>query len=153
MRPTLLLFLLTIALSSEGALAQKSPTYQIYKSYDGLLFVGDSGTGKTMGEPIGPKACLLEECQKWIKENWTDMRPLSLRKRMEADSLSIDQTKLRVVINHEEQYSIALADDKVPEGWKDTGQMCVLSDCQKYIEEVWTDMRPLSLRKRPGRTK
>jgi len=151
---------ITICLTTVNA--QDAQKYQVVKTADGGYFVslpglgkfaGPSGTGKTMGDVVGPETCLLEECQKWIKENWTDMRPLSLQKRMAADSLSVTDTKLRVVINHEEQYSLALAVDKVPEGWKDTGQVCVLSNCQKYIEEVWTDMRPLSLRKKPGRTK
>jgi MbtH protein len=159
---TLLTLLLTFVVSLSMAQDEKPETYRVLKTSDGQYFVslpglgkfaGDSGTGKTMGDAVGPESCLLEECQKWIKENWTDMRPLSLQKKMADEGLSVDDTKLRVVINHEEQYSLTLANDKVPEGWKDTGKVCVLDDCRKYIEEVWTDMRPLSLRKKPGRTK
>lgn len=54
----------------------------------------------------------------------------------------------KVVINHEEQYSIWLADQEMTGKWRETGQMCSLKACRTYIEEVWTDMRPLSLRKK-----
>lgn len=52
-----------------------------------------------------------------------------------------------VVMNHEEQYSIWMADREVPLGWKTVGKRGPKADCLAYIEEVWTDMRPLSLRK------
>ncbi len=52
-----------------------------------------------------------------------------------------------VVMNHEEQYSIWLADREVPNGWKPIGDPQPKDACLDYIEEVWTDMRPLSLRK------
>jgi len=150
---TLFLLVIVVAGLVDQLAAQDRPRFQVFKTTEGQYFVGASGTGKTMGDAVGPESCLLEECQKWIRENWTDMRPLSLQKQMADEGLSVDDTKLRVIINHEEQYSLALADVKAPEGWKDTGRFCLLSDCMKYIEEVWTDMRPLSLRKRPGRTK
>jgi len=54
----------------------------------------------------------------------------------------------RVIINHEEQYSVWPAELDLPKGWKTTGMKGGLSKCQNYLEEVWTDMRPLSLRKR-----
>lgn len=53
-----------------------------------------------------------------------------------------------VVINHEEQYSIWLQDREIPLGWKEVGFSGTKDACLKYIEEVWTDMRPLSLRKK-----
>jgi MbtH protein len=52
-----------------------------------------------------------------------------------------------VVINHEEQYSIWFADREIPLGWKAVGKRGTKKECLDYIEEVWTDMRPLSLRK------
>ncbi len=58
-----------------------------------------------------------------------------------------DGRTYKVVINHEEQYSIWFADREVPLGWKDAGFKGTKKECLKYIEEVWTDMRPLSLRK------
>lgn len=51
-----------------------------------------------------------------------------------------------VVINHEEQYSIWLADREIPNGWKDVGKRGKKADCLTYVGEVWTDMRPKSLR-------
>jgi MbtH protein len=52
-----------------------------------------------------------------------------------------------VVRNHEEQYSIWLADREVPAGWEAMGKTGPKDECLAYIDEVWTDMRPLSLRK------
>lgn len=54
----------------------------------------------------------------------------------------------RVVVNHEEQYSIWPADRENPLGWKDAGKTGTKDECLACIKEVWTDMRPLSLRKR-----
>jgi uncharacterized protein YbdZ (MbtH family) len=59
-----------------------------------------------------------------------------------------DDREYRVVINHEEQYSIWLADRENPPGWRDGGRVGKKEECLAYIGEVWTDMRPLSLRKR-----
>ena len=58
-----------------------------------------------------------------------------------------DTTIYKVVINHEEQYSIWPADRENPKGWKDVGKSGRKEECLAYIKEVWTDMRPLSLRK------
>jgi MbtH protein len=58
-----------------------------------------------------------------------------------------DTTIYKVVINHEEQYSIWPADRENPAGWFDVGKSGLKADCLAYIKEVWTDMRPLSLRK------
>lgn len=54
----------------------------------------------------------------------------------------------KVVINHEEQYSVWFADREPPLGWKEVGKQGTKAECLAYIEEVWTDMRPLSLRKK-----
>ncbi len=59
-----------------------------------------------------------------------------------------DNTVYTVVVNHEEQYSIWPADREMPLGWKAVGKEGNKQDCLDYIEEVWTDMRPLSLRKK-----
>jgi MbtH protein len=57
-----------------------------------------------------------------------------------------DQTVYKVVINHEEQYSIWPADRENPLGWRDAGKQGLKPDCLGYIKEVWVDMRPLSVR-------
>jgi MbtH protein len=58
-----------------------------------------------------------------------------------------DRTYL-VVRNDEEQYSIWLADRQVPAGWDPEGTRGTRPECLAHIDRVWTDMRPLSLRKR-----
>jgi MbtH protein len=59
-----------------------------------------------------------------------------------------DATRYKVVVNHEEQYSIWPADRGTPLGWRDAGKSGDKAECLAYIKQVWTDMRPLSLRKR-----
>ncbi len=70
-----------------------------------------------------------------------------------------DGVQYAVVINHEEQYSIWPAERQPPSGWKTIPEPEVRgfshqgspvgskADVTKYIEEVWTDMRPLSIHK------
>ena len=57
-----------------------------------------------------------------------------------------EDIRYKVVINHEEQYSIWGADRPNPGGWRDAPMTGSKSECLAYIKEVWTDMRPLSLR-------
>jgi MbtH protein len=52
-----------------------------------------------------------------------------------------------VVLNDEEQYSIWPADKDIPAGWKKAGKQASKEVCLDYIKDVWSDMRPLSLRK------
>jgi MbtH protein len=59
-----------------------------------------------------------------------------------------DDRTYRVVVNHEEQYSIWFAERELPAGWTATGFEGIKKDCLAHIDEVWTDMRPLSLRER-----
>ena len=59
-----------------------------------------------------------------------------------------DTTIQKVVVNHEEQYSIWPEYKENPLGWKDVGKVGTKAECLAYIKEVWTDMRPLSLRKK-----
>ncbi|MBB5514979.1 MbtH protein [Rubricella aquisinus] len=54
--------------------------------------------------------------------------------------------RFNVVVNHEEQYSIWPVDMDIPLGWTATGFSGEKQDCLDHINEVWTDMRPLSLR-------
>jgi MbtH protein len=57
-----------------------------------------------------------------------------------------DDTKYRVVVNDEEQFSIWAADRPNPVGWRDANKSGSKTECLAYIKEVWTDMRPFSLR-------
>ena len=59
-----------------------------------------------------------------------------------------DTTVYKVVVNHEEQYSIWPDYKEIPLGWNDVGKSGLKPECLAYIKEVWTDMRPLSLRKK-----
>jgi MbtH protein len=59
-----------------------------------------------------------------------------------------DTTVYNVVVNHEEQYSIWPVDREIPLGWRAVGKSGPKAECLEHIKEVWTDMRPLSLRKK-----
>ena len=59
-----------------------------------------------------------------------------------------DATRYKVVVNHEEQYSIWPEARENALGWRDAGKSGTKEECLAYIKEVWTDMRPLSLRKK-----
>jgi MbtH protein len=59
-----------------------------------------------------------------------------------------DTTLYKVVLNHEEQYSIWPSDLEIPQGWREAGKSGPKDECLAYISEVWTDMRPLSLRQK-----
>jgi len=59
-----------------------------------------------------------------------------------------EDATFHVVVNHEEQYSIWPVEREVPAGWRLAGKTGRKPECLAYIEEVWTDMRPLSLRKK-----
>jgi MbtH protein len=58
-----------------------------------------------------------------------------------------DNTDFTVVVNHEEQYSIWPSYKPIPAGWRSEGKTGKKAECLAYIDEVWVDMRPLSLRK------
>ncbi len=53
-----------------------------------------------------------------------------------------ENTIYKVVVNHEEQYTIWPADRENALGWRDAGKDGTKKECLAYIEQVWTDMRP-----------
>lgn len=57
-----------------------------------------------------------------------------------------DEQTYDAVVNNEEQYSIWPIDLPVPCGWRQAGHRGSKEDCLAYIGQVWTDMRPASLR-------
>lgn len=59
-----------------------------------------------------------------------------------------DRRTYKVVVNHEEQYSIWLEEKDNPLGWTDEGTRGTKQECLDHIKEIWTDMRPLSLRRK-----
>lgn len=58
-----------------------------------------------------------------------------------------DNFKYIVVVNHEEQYSIWRADFELPGGWSSCGFEGYRDECIAYVDKVWLDMRPLSVRR------
>jgi MbtH protein len=59
-----------------------------------------------------------------------------------------DERMYAVVMNDEEQYSIWLGGKPLPTGWREVGKSGTKQECLNYIEEVWTDITPLSVRQR-----
>jgi MbtH protein len=60
--------------------------------------------------------------------------------------MASDDETFVVVVNHEEQYSIWAQERPVPAGWRTIGYAGTRAECLEHIDEVWTDMRPLSVR-------
>lgn len=60
----------------------------------------------------------------------------------------MSENSYSVVLNDEEQYSIWPTGRPVPAGWRKEGVEGTKDVCLAHIDEVWTDMRPLSLRRR-----
>lgn len=63
------------------------------------------------------------------------------------DDSDEDETVYEVVVNDEEQCSILPAGRALPHGWRKVGTSGSQAECLASVERVWTDMRPLSLRK------
>ncbi len=63
-----------------------------------------------------------------------------------SNETSKSEEVFTVVVNDEEQYSIWWANRDLPLGWREAGKQGAREACLAYIEEVWEDMRPLSLR-------
>jgi MbtH protein len=61
---------------------------------------------------------------------------------------NVEKSKYKIVVNIEEQYSLWPAHRENANGWRDTGKSGTKEECLTYVKEVWTDMRPLSLRKK-----
>lgn len=57
------------------------------------------------------------------------------------------EAQYTVVVNDEGQYSIWRTGRQIPAGWRDAGVSGSRETCLSHISEVWTDMRPLSLRR------
>jgi MbtH protein len=63
--------------------------------------------------------------------------------------MAAEQTEpsFQVVMNTEEQYSIWPVGRAIPDGWVACDLTGTQEACLSYIERVWTDTRPLSLRR------
>jgi MbtH protein len=64
-----------------------------------------------------------------------------------------EEALYQVVVNDEEQYSLWPAGREIPLGWRSVGESRSKAECLEYISRVWTDMRPLSLRRAMDETK
>ena len=58
-----------------------------------------------------------------------------------------DRFEYQVLVNHEEQYSLWPTFKEIPKGWRQVGPVGTKAECLAYVEEVWTDITPLSVRK------
>jgi MbtH protein len=70
----------------------------------------------------------------------------NLAEKMMPEAGTEDVRPYLVVVNDEEQYSVWLAERELPTGWKAVGRSGTKDECLQHFGEVWTDMRPLSLR-------
>ncbi|MDQ3578734.1 MAG: MbtH family NRPS accessory protein [Actinomycetota bacterium] len=57
-----------------------------------------------------------------------------------------DDITYQVLVNDEGQYSLWPADREAPGGWRPDGKVGTKDECAAHVDEVWTDMRPVSLR-------
>lgn len=64
----------------------------------------------------------------------------------DQDAETTQEPRYQVVVNDEEQYSIWAAGRPLPPGWRDGSFQGSQTDCLAHIDEVWTDMRPRSIR-------
>lgn len=65
---------------------------------------------------------------------------------MQPDPEPVPQRRYRVVVNEEEQYSIWPAGRDLPGGWRAESFEGSEEDCITHIDQVWTDLRPRSIR-------
>src|SRR5437588_5826446 len=98
-----------------------------------------------------PPNCLANSGRKQVSTTST-REPLDPSAEKETSNMARDEqedtTIYKAVVNHEEQYSIWPAERENALGWRDAGKSGSKAECLAYIKEVWTDMRPLSLRKK-----
>lgn len=67
---------------------------------------------------------------------------------MDMSDQNTNEVTYKVVINDEKQYSIWPQARENALGWHDEGKSGTKEECLAHIDEVWTDMRPLSLQKK-----
>ncbi|MEU5693059.1 MbtH family protein [Actinosynnema sp. NPDC020468] len=59
--------------------------------------------------------------------------------------------RYRVVVNDEGQHSVWPVERDVPAGWHPVGEPASKQDCLSWIGLMWTDITPLSVRRRLDR--
>ena len=58
-----------------------------------------------------------------------------------------ERIEYQVLVNHEEQYSLWPGFKEIPKGWEQVGPVGTKDECLAWVEEVWTDITPLSVRR------
>lgn len=58
----------------------------------------------------------------------------------------MENVRYKVVVNREMQYALWIDGKHNAPGWHDAGIEGMKENCLAYIRELWTDMRPFSLR-------
>ena len=71
---------------------------------------------------------------------------------VDKSEIELVEHEYRVVVNLEEQYSIWPTRRALPLGWTDISKTGTRADCLKFIGEMWTDMRPLGMRRNGAAT-
>ncbi len=79
----------------------------------------------------GSKSSVRDDLQENLKDNLTDN----------------ENSLFCVVVNAEKQYSYWFVDRPLPAGWESTGFVGSRSECLAEVDNIWTDMRPLSVQK------
>ncbi|MFE7710990.1 MbtH family protein [Streptomyces sp. NPDC057486] len=64
----------------------------------------------------------------------------------------MEETRMKVLVNDEDQYSLWPTYLDVPSGWRETEKAGSKEECLAYVKEVWVDMRPRSLRRQMEET-
>jgi MbtH protein len=125
--------------------------YKVVVNEAGLYSIWPADRENAFGWQDAGKTGTAAEVLAYIGEALTDTQPRGLQAEEAGDALRGDREDTRiykVVVNHEEQFSIWPADREDALGWNDAGKSGTKQECLAYIQEVWTDMRPLSLRKK-----
>ena len=65
---------------------------------------------------------------------------------MSTNPFDDEDGRFFVLVNDEEQHSLWPAFAEVPAGWRVVFGEDVKAKCLEYVEQNWTDLRPLSLR-------
>ena len=142
----LILFLLSSLSSTvlaQSKVVSKDGQYKVIINHEEQYIIWPQNQATPRGWSTTKVKGNLMKCQKYINGVWTDMRPLSVQK-----SYAKGGAEYQVVLEAEflGVYMIWPASKALPRGYKATKVKGSFAKCTKHIKEVWTDMRPLSLK-------
>ena len=78
----------------------------------------------------------------------TFIPPFALAVIMSITAAQSQEGPYVVMVNKEGMHAIWATKNELPGGWKKAKFKGSMDECTKYIKEVWTDMRPLSVQKK-----